>query len=158
MANANMTYADIMWKLHEGWTLYEAYATNETDLSRPYVMRLVYSLGKGDEVIPVSSHSAKAAMCRVKLDTCEISKKHWEHKLSVQDKSEVNLIDIVDKDISRFCELIVDVNALNGKLQKAQANFYDGGHSFSECNSVDIKELITAQAELKDLMKKIIAE
>lgn len=29
-------------------------------------------------------------------------------------------------------------------------NFYDGGHSFEECNSAKIKELVDLQNELKN--------
>ena len=96
MAKENMTYADIMWKLHEGWTLYETYVPSSEDLSRPHVLSLVYSIGKGDERISVSLQSARDAMGMVELHTCEKGVRSWEHTLSAQDSSMANLIDFVD--------------------------------------------------------------
>jgi hypothetical protein len=60
---------------------------------------------------------------------------------------------MINKNIKRFCEVIFEINALNKKLDKEHANFYDGGYSFEECNSTDIEDLVNLQNELKFLLK-----
>lgn len=62
---------------------------------------------------------------------------------------------MIDKNIKRFCEVILEINTINKEFDKERANFYDGGHSFSECNKYKIKELVDLQNELKELLKEI---
>jgi len=61
----------------------------------------------------------------------------------------------IDKNIKRFCELILEINTINKELDKEQADFYDGGYTFEECNKCKIDELVGLQNELKDLLKVI---
>lgn len=63
---------------------------------------------------------------------------------------------MIDKNIKRFCELILEINTINKELDKERADFYDGGHSFEECNEYKIKELVDLQNELKGLLKEIV--
>ena len=58
-----------------------------------------------------------------------------------------------DKNVNRFCELIVKINEKNEYLKQEKYKFYDGGYSFDECYKFDIKELIKMQDELKVLIK-----
>jgi hypothetical protein len=62
---------------------------------------------------------------------------------------------MIDKNIKRFCQLILEINTINNELDKERARFYDGGYSFEECNDYKIKELVDLQNELKGLLKKI---
>lgn len=39
---------------------------------------------------------------------------------------------MIDKNIKRFCEVILEINTINNQLDKERANFYDGGYSFEE--------------------------
>lgn len=63
---------------------------------------------------------------------------------------------MIDKNISRFCELVIEINTLSKILQKNNSNFYDGGHSFEECFEHDIKEISDLQDELKGILKTIV--
>jgi hypothetical protein len=63
---------------------------------------------------------------------------------------------MVDKNIKRFCELILEINIINNELDKERDNFYDGGYSFEECNECKINELVDLQNELKVYLKEII--
>lgn len=63
---------------------------------------------------------------------------------------------MIDKNISRFCELVIEINTLSKKLQKQEYEFYYGGHSFEECFEHDIKEITDLQDELKNILKIII--
>jgi len=62
---------------------------------------------------------------------------------------------MLDNNVSRFCELVLEINERNNKLKKERYNFYDGGHSFEDCYSSDIKELAELQAELKTILPMI---
>jgi hypothetical protein len=62
---------------------------------------------------------------------------------------------MIDKNIKRFCELILEINTINKELDKERSDFYDGGYSFEECNSHKIEELVDLQNELKGLLKDI---
>jgi hypothetical protein len=62
---------------------------------------------------------------------------------------------MIDKNIKRFCEVILEINTINKELEKERADFYDGGYSFEECNGYKIKELVDLQNELKGLLKEI---
>ena len=62
---------------------------------------------------------------------------------------------MIDKNIKRFCEVILEINTINKELDKEKADFYEGGYSFEECNSTKIKELVDLQNELKCLLKEI---
>ncbi len=62
---------------------------------------------------------------------------------------------MIDKNIKRFCEVILEINTINNELDKERADFYDGGYSFEECNDYKIKELVELQNELKYLLKEI---
>lgn len=64
---------------------------------------------------------------------------------------------MADKNIKRFCELVVEINRLNEKIQIEKANFYDGGHSFEECFS-EPGELKVCEAEFAELFKKMNLE
>ena len=62
---------------------------------------------------------------------------------------------MIDKNIKRFCEVILEINTINNELDKERADFYYGGYSFEECNKYKIKELVDLQNELKGLLKEI---
>ena len=62
---------------------------------------------------------------------------------------------MIDENIKRFCEVILEINTINKGLDEERADFYDGGYSFEECNSTKIKELVDLQNELKGLLKEI---
>jgi hypothetical protein len=62
---------------------------------------------------------------------------------------------MIDKNIKRFCEVILEINTINKELDKERVDFYDGGYSFEECNSTKINELVDLQNELKGLLKEI---
>lgn len=62
---------------------------------------------------------------------------------------------MIDKNIKRFCEVILEINTINKVLDKERVDFYYGGYSFEECNSTKIKELVDLQNELKGLLKDI---
>lgn len=62
---------------------------------------------------------------------------------------------MIDENIKRFCEVILEINTINKELDKEKSNFYYGGYSFEECNSTKIKELVDLQNELKSLLKVI---
>ncbi len=62
---------------------------------------------------------------------------------------------MIDKNIKRFCEVILEINSINNQLDKERVDFYDGGYSFEECNSTIINELVQLQNELKRLLKEI---
>lgn len=63
---------------------------------------------------------------------------------------------MIDNNIKRFCELIFEIHSLNKSIQKQKFNFYDGGHSFEECNEYDLDRLKKFQEEFKTLLKEII--
>lgn len=60
-----------------------------------------------------------------------------------------------DTDISRFCELVAEINELNLNLRKQSAGFYDGGYSFEEVYQYDLDKLREKQDELRTLLKEI---
>jgi|LakMenEpi03Aug12_release.lakeMendotaPanAssembly.Ray.scaffolds.fasta_scaffold1158206_2 hypothetical protein len=62
---------------------------------------------------------------------------------------------MIDKNIKRFCEVILEINTINDRLDRERASFYDGGYSFEECNECEIKKLVDLQNELKSLLKEI---
>jgi hypothetical protein len=62
---------------------------------------------------------------------------------------------MIDENIKRFCQIVENINDLNKKLDKERENFYDGGYSFEECNSVLIEGLVKLQNEFKILIGKI---
>lgn len=62
---------------------------------------------------------------------------------------------MIDKNIKRFCEVILEINTINKEFDKERADFYDGGKSFEDCNEYKIKELVDLQNELKGLLKEI---
>lgn len=62
---------------------------------------------------------------------------------------------MIDKNIKRFCELILEINSTNKELDIERGNFYDGGHSFEECYDYKIKNLDRLQNELKGILKKL---
>ena len=62
---------------------------------------------------------------------------------------------MIDKNIKRFCEVILEINTINDRLDRERASFYDGGSSFEECNVSEIKKLVDLQNELKSLLKEI---
>ena len=62
---------------------------------------------------------------------------------------------MIDENIKRFCEVILEINTINKELDKEKADFYYGGYSFEECNSNKINELVDLQNELKVLLKEI---
>jgi hypothetical protein len=62
---------------------------------------------------------------------------------------------MIDKNIKRFCQVIEAITETNKLLDKERANFYDGGHSFEECNKSEIEQLVELQNELKVLLKEI---
>ena len=59
------------------------------------------------------------------------------------------------KNIIKFCELVDFINTKNAYLQKEKESFYNGGHSFEECYSEDIKILNTACDALEHYFKII---
>jgi hypothetical protein len=59
-----------------------------------------------------------------------------------------------DKNVNKFCELVIKINERNEYLKKDIRNFYDGGYSFDEYQTL-INELIDMQNELKNLIKII---
>jgi hypothetical protein len=62
----------------------------------------------------------------------------------------------IDSNISRYCELVVEINSLTKVLQKEEHNFYYGGHDFEDVYYVQIQEIIDLQIELKELLKTIV--
>ena len=62
---------------------------------------------------------------------------------------------MIDKNIKRFCELVLKINEMNCQLDKEASDFYDGGYSFEECNKSQIEELTELQNEFKTLIKII---
>ena len=62
---------------------------------------------------------------------------------------------MIDKNIKRFCELILKINTINKELDKERVEFYHGGYSFEKCNEYKIDELVDLQNELKSLLKEI---
>ncbi len=62
----------------------------------------------------------------------------------------------IDYNISRFCELVVEINKQNAELKKSSREFYSGGNSFEEVYEDDIKEIVGLQEELKIILKEII--
>lgn len=62
---------------------------------------------------------------------------------------------MIDKNIKRFCEVILEINTINKELDKERSEFYDGGYSFEEGNHYKIKEVVDLQNELKGLLKEI---
>lgn len=63
---------------------------------------------------------------------------------------------MLDKNVARFCELVLEINELNKKLEKEKADFYYGGHEFEDVYSLDVKELADLQTEFKKLIKILI--
>ena len=63
---------------------------------------------------------------------------------------------MIDKNIKRFCELILEINAINKELDKKKSDFYFGGYSFEECHEDKIKELVYLQNELKEQGSKLL--
>lgn len=62
---------------------------------------------------------------------------------------------MIDENVNRFCELVLEINSANKKLNFERRTFYDGGHSFEECCKNDILELSNLQSELKQILRKI---
>lgn len=60
-----------------------------------------------------------------------------------------------DTDISRFCELVAEINEQNLNIRKQSAGFYDGGYSFEEVYQSDLDRLRKKQEELRTLLKEI---
>lgn len=63
---------------------------------------------------------------------------------------------MIDPNIKRFCELICQINALNEFLDREKESFYDGGHSFEECYSSQIDELVDLQQEFRFLFRSLL--
>jgi hypothetical protein len=59
---------------------------------------------------------------------------------------------MIDQNIKRFCEIVAEINELNKYLTQEIEKFYDGGHTFEECYSTDIKKLVELQEEFKSLL------
>lgn len=49
---------------------------------------------------------------------------------------------MIDENIKRYCEVVEKINVVHKELDVEIANFYDGGHSFEECYSHLIEELV----------------
>lgn len=64
---------------------------------------------------------------------------------------------MIDDNVTRFCELISNINSINSKLKTEKQNFYDGGHTFEDCYKDDIDQLIQYQTELKTLISIIVS-
>lgn len=62
---------------------------------------------------------------------------------------------MIDNNIKRFCELQGMIAKINEDLDRERENFYDGGHSFEECNSHTIQELVELQDEFRALFRKL---
>ena len=62
---------------------------------------------------------------------------------------------MIDENIKRFCEVILEINTINKELDEERNNFYYGGYTFEECNATKIKELVDLQNELKGLLREI---
>jgi len=52
--------------------------------------------------------------------------------------------------ITRYCELVEEINILNKRLKDAKQTFYDGGHSFEEVYKYDIEQLNALQKEFEE--------
>jgi len=59
---------------------------------------------------------------------------------------------MIDKNVTRFCQLVNQINELTIILEKEKGNYYDGGYSFEEVNSSLIKDIVDLQDELKTLI------
>lgn len=59
---------------------------------------------------------------------------------------------MIDKNITRFCQLVNQINELTIRLEKEKDSYYDGGYSFEEVNSGLIKDIVDLQNELKTLI------
>lgn len=55
--------------------------------------------------------------------------------------------------VSRMCQLIVEIAGKRTAIEEAEKDFYAGGHSFNELHEQDIKELEEKCAELRELVK-----
>lgn len=54
---------------------------------------------------------------------------------------------MIDTNIKEFCRIVQRINELNQFLDEERESFYDGGHSFEECYSTQINELVDLQKE-----------
>ena len=60
-----------------------------------------------------------------------------------------------DASISRFCQLVDEINSLNTELVQEQIDFYSQGKSFEEQYQYLIIEIREKQDELRGLIKVI---
>ena len=63
---------------------------------------------------------------------------------------------VVDISVSRFCELVEEINSQNKDLNIQKHNFYSQGESFEELYQWQIKEIRELQDELTKLLKVIV--
>lgn len=64
----------------------------------------------------------------------------------------------IDKNIFRYLEIVDELRDLKKEYQENLYNFYDGGHSFFECNSYSINRINELSGELKQILKILINE
>lgn len=62
----------------------------------------------------------------------------------------------INEDIFRYIEILDELRDLKKQYQQDYYNFYDGGHSFYECNSDSIDKINQLSEELKQILKNII--
>ena len=62
---------------------------------------------------------------------------------------------MIDLNIKRFCQVVVQINELNRELDKENVNYYAGGTSFEEINKSLINDIKDLETEFKVLLKEI---
>lgn len=60
--------------------------------------------------------------------------------------------------VRRYVKLIIEINELHDYLDKADADFYNGGTSFEDCYWSDFNKLNMLENELVNLLKEIHGE
>lgn len=62
---------------------------------------------------------------------------------------------MLNPNIKRYCQLIVEINERYKFLDHERSIFYDGGHSFEEVYSYEIENLLKLEGEFIDILNKL---